>query len=245
MSKASKVALVTGASGGIGKAVALRLAADGFAVVGHYAGNPAGADALVTEIVGRGGEAVAVKGDVSEAADVDALYRRTMDTFGRLDAVVHCAGIMPLSPIVPEGLDVFDRTIRVNLRGSYLIMAHALSHLGEGGRIVAFSSSVIAKSFPGYGAYIASKAGVDGMVRVLANELRGRHITVNAIAPGPVATELFLKGKTEEQIEHLAHLAPLERLGEPNDIAGTVAFLVGDDGEWVNGQIVYVNGGFA
>jgi 3-oxoacyl-[acyl-carrier protein] reductase len=133
----------------------------------------------------------------------------------------------------------------VNLRGSYLIMAHALSHLGEGGRIVAFSSSVIAKSFPGYGAYIASKAGVDGMVRVLANELRGKRITVNAVAPGPVATELFLKGKTQEQIEHLAYLAPLERLGQPNDIAGTVAFLVGDDGEWVNGQIVYVNGGFA
>lgn len=245
MSDRVKVALVTGASGGIGKAVALRLATDGFAIVGHYAGNGAGMDALVSDITARGGRAIAVKGDISAADDVASLYDRALNAFGRLDVVVHCAGIMPLAPVGPDGLDVFDRTIQVNLRGSYLVMAHAASHLRDGGRIVVCSSSVVAKSFPGYGAYIASKAGGDGLVRVLANEMRGRRITVNAVAPGPVATELFLKGKTDEQIERLAHLAPLERLGQPDDIAGTVAFLVGEDGQWINGQILYANGGFA
>ncbi|KWC91615.1 SDR family oxidoreductase [Burkholderia cepacia] len=245
MPKSTKVALVTGASGGIGKAVALRLAADGFAIVGHYAGKSAKADALVSEIVGGGGAAIAVGGDVSVAEDVAELYRRTLAEYGRVDAIVHCAGIMPLSPIITDGLELFDRTVRVNLRGSYLIMAEAAAHVAEGGRIVAFSSSVLAKSFPGYGAYIASKAGVEGLVKVMTNELRGRRITVNAIAPGPVATPLFLKGKSEDQIEQLAHLAPLVRLGKPEDIAKAVSFLVGPDGEWVNGQVLRANGGFA
>jgi 3-oxoacyl-[acyl-carrier protein] reductase len=245
MSDSIKVALVTGASGGIGKAVAQRLARDGFAIVANYAGNPEHAVELVSEIVSHGGRAISVGANVADVEGVAELYRHAKAEFGRIDVVVHCAGIMPLHPITSDAIEVFDRVIDVNLRGSYLVMAHAAEHLGPGGRIVVFSSSVLAKSFPGYGAYIASKAGVEGLVHVLANELRGKGITVNSVAPGPVATELFLKGKTEAQIEQLAHLAPLERLGEPADISRTVSFLAGEDGEWVNGQVLRVNGGFA
>ena len=205
-----KAAIVTGASGGIGRAVSLRLAGDGFAVVVNYAGNEAKADEVVTEIKTAGGRAITIQADVANAADVERLLRNTLGAFGRIDVVVNCAGIMPLGPIADGNLEVFDRVITTNLRGAFILMGQAAKHVSEGGRIIAFSSSVIAKSFPGYGAYIASKAGVEGLVPVLANELRGRQITVNAVAPGPVATELFLKGKTEAQVEQFGKLAPLE-----------------------------------
>lgn len=240
-----KVAIVTGASGGIGRAVALRLAGDGFAVVVNYAGNAAKADEAVTEIKTAGGRAIAIQADVANATDVERLFRNTLEAFGTIDVVVNCAGIMPMGPIADGNLEVFDRVIATNLRGAFILMGQAAKHVSEGGRIIAFSSSVIAKSFPGYGAYIASKAGVEGLVPVLANELRGRQITVNAVAPGPVATELFLKGKTEAQIEQFGKLAPLERLGRPADIADMVSFLAGPDGGWVNAQVLRANGGFA
>jgi 3-oxoacyl-[acyl-carrier protein] reductase len=124
-------------------------------------------------------------------------------------------------------------------------LGKAARHVSSGGRIIAFSSSVLAKAFPAYGPYIASKAGVEGLVHVLANELRGRNITVNAVAPGPVATELFLAGKTEAQIAQLSKIPPLERLGQPEDIAAVVSFLAGPDGGWVNAQVLRANGGFA
>jgi 3-oxoacyl-[acyl-carrier protein] reductase len=240
-----KAAIVTGASGGIGRAVSLRLAGDGFAVVVNYAGNEAKADEVVTEIKTAGGRAITIQADVANAADVERLLRNTLGAFGRIDVVVNCAGIMPLGPIAEGNLEVFDRVIATNLRGVFILMGQAAKHVSKGGRIIAFSSSVIAKAFPGYGAYIASKAGVEGLVRVLANELRGRQITVNAVAPGPVATELFLKGKTEAQIEQFGKLAPLERLGRPEDIAEVVSFLAGPDGGWVNAQVLRANGGFA
>ncbi len=240
-----KSAIVTGASGGIGGAVAKRLARDGFAVAVNYAGKAAKAEQAAAEINAGGGQAIAVRADVANAADVERLFKAAIEAFGRIDVVVHCAGIMPLLPIAQGGLEVFDKVIATNLRGTFLVLAQAAKHVPEGGRIIAFSSSVIAKSFPTYGPYIASKAGVEGLVHVLANELRGRNITVNAVAPGPVGTDLFLKGKTQAQIEELSKVPPLERLGEPEDIANVVSFLAGPDGGWVNSQVLRANGGFA
>jgi 3-oxoacyl-[acyl-carrier protein] reductase len=241
----SQIAIVTGASGGIGRAAARRLARDGFTVVVNYAGNAGRAEETVAEIVAAGGVATAVQADVASAADVERLFRSTMDTYGSIDVVVHCAGIMPLRPIAGSDTDVFDKVIATNLRGTFLVLAQAAQHVASGGRIIAFSTSVIAKAFPTYGPYIASKAGVEGLVHVLANELRGRNITVNAVAPGPVATELFLAGKTDAQIDQLRALPPLERLGQPEDIANVVSFLAGADGSWVNAQVLRANGGFA
>ena len=240
-----EVALVTGASGGIGRVVAQRLARDGCAVVPSYSGSADRAEAATAEIKDIGGRAFAARADVADAADVERLFRSTLDAYGAIDVVVHGAGIMPLSPIADGDLDAFDKVIAINLRGTFVVLSQAARHVTKGGRIIAFSSSVLGKSFPGYGAYIASKAGVEGLVRVLANELRGREISVNAVAPGPVATDLFLKGKGEAQIDQFRKLAPLERLGRPEDIADVVSFLAGPDGGWVNAQVLRANGGFA
>jgi 3-oxoacyl-[acyl-carrier protein] reductase len=240
-----KIAIVTGASRGIGRAVAKRLAEDGFGVVVNYLSNAGEADQVVSEIQRIGGNAIAVKADVANQGDVERLFEETMKKFGTVDVVIHNSGIMPLSPIGKSDVELFDKVISTNLRGTFLVLAQAAQHLAAGGRIIAFSSSVLAKSFPSYGPYIASKAGVEGLVHVLANELRGRNITVNAVAPGPVATELFLKGKAEEQIAQIANMAPLERLGQPADIASVVSFLAGPDGGWVNSQVLRANGGFA
>lgn len=241
----TKSAIVTGASGGIGRVVAKRLASDGFAVAVHYAGNPAKAEAVVTEIKGAGGKAIAVQADVAKPADVQTLFKQTLEAFGTIDVVVHTAGIMPLLPISGGDVETFDKVIATNLRGTFLVLGQAAQHVPAGGRIIAFSSSVIAKSFPTYGPYIASKADVEGLVRVLANELRGRNITVNAVAPGQVETDLFLKGKSDARIDELKKMNPLERLGLPEDMANLVSFLAGPEGGWVNAQVLRANGGFA
>jgi len=240
-----KAAIVTGGSRGIGRAIAKRLAKDGFGVVVNFAGNVGKAQETVSEIERAAGKAAAVQGDISNPQDVLALFEFAQKTFGRVDVVVNNAGVMPMSLIDPKNLADFDKTIATNLRGAFLVLAQAATAVREGGRIIALSSSVIAKSFPGYGPYIASKAGVEGLVRVLANEMRGRRITVNAVAPGPVDTELFRQGKTAQQIEQITQLAPLARLGTPEDIAAVISFLAGEDGGWVNGQILRANGGFA
>src|SRR3982074_3571747 len=240
-----KVAIVTGASRGIGRAVAKRLARDGFVVVVNYLSNGGEAREVVAELKRIGGDAGAIQADVSSPADVERLFNETSKKFGSVDVVVHNSGIMPLSPIGENNFDLFDKVISTNLRGAFLVLAQAAQHVASGGRIIDFSSSVLAKSFPTYGPYIASKAGVEGLVHVLANELRGRNVTVNAVAPGPVATELFLKGKSEEQVAEIAKMAPLERLGQPDDIASVVSFLAGADAGWVNSQVLRANGGFA
>lgn len=240
----NQVAIVTGGSGGIGKVVSERLAKDGFRVVVCYSGKPDPANEVVASIRAAGGQAEAVKADVSAADSVAALFAQTVSQYGQVNAVVHCAGIMPLSPIEKGDVETFDKVISVNLRGTFLLFCEAAKVIADGGRIIAFSSSVVAKAFPTYGAYVASKAGVEGLVHVLANELGRRKVTVNAVAPGPVETPLFTQGKSQEEMAKIAGMAPLGRLGQPDDIAGVVSFLAGPDGAWINSQILRANGGF-
>ncbi len=238
-----KVAIVTGASSGIGSAVAERLGRDGFAVIVHYAGRAEPAEALVRRIEGSGGRAVTVQADVADAAAVGRLFDSAEQAIGGVDVVVNSGGIMVLAPLAESDDALFDRQVAINLKGSFNVMREAARRLRGGGRIINLSSSLTGLLMPTYGVYAATKAGVEALTSVLAKELRGRGITVNAVAPGPTATPLFLDGKPQEVIDRMAKAAPLERLGEPRDIAGAVAFLAGPDGAWVNGQTLRVNGG--
>ncbi|WP_105566704.1 SDR family oxidoreductase [Microbacterium halophytorum] len=239
-----RVAIVTGGSGGIGRASALRLAADGMAVVVHYNGNRERADETVAAIIDSGGHAVAAGGDVSEEETAEALFDAAEREFGGSDVLVHTAGIMPLSPIADLDLEVFDRVQRVNVRGTFAVDKIAARRIRPGGAIINFSTSITRLQTPAYGAYAASKAAVEAISLILARELRGRDVTVNTVAPGPTATPLFLDGKSPELIERIAGSNPFERLGTPDDVAETVAFLAGP-ARWVNGQTLFVNGGAA
>jgi 3-oxoacyl-[acyl-carrier protein] reductase len=239
----SKVAIVTGASRGIGAAIAERLAADGFTVVVNYAGRPADAEALVAKIEAAGGKAIPAQADVSDPAAVARMFDAAQAAFGGVDVLVNNAGIMRLASIAESDEALFDSQVAINLKGVFNTLREAAKRLREGGRIVNLSSSVVGLYQPTYGVYAATKAGVEAMTHVMAKELRGRNITVNAIAPGPTASALFLDGKPQAAIDHLAKLAPLERLGQPEDLANAVAFLVGPDGGWINGQVLRANGG--
>ena len=243
-SNTGRVALVTGGSGGIGQAVVEKLVTDGFSVAVHYAGNRAKADALVENIVTAGGSAISVGGDVADEVAMQTAFDQIEAAFGGVDVVVNTAGIMILAPIATLNLDDLDRMHRTNIRGTFVVSQQAARRVRKGGAIVNFSTTVTRTSFPSYGAYVASKAAVEALTLVLARELRGKDITVNAVAPGPTATALFLDGKDEQTIQNLSKAAPLERLGTPDDIAETVAFLAGP-ARWVNGQILFVNGGLA
>lgn len=238
-----RTAIVTGASRGIGAAIARRLAGDGLNVVVNYAGATEQADALVAAIREAGGGAVAIRADVGDASAVRAMFDAAEERFGGVDVLVNNAGVMQLAPIAQTTDDFFDRHIAINLRGVFNGLREAAGRLRIGGRIISFSSSVVGLYQPGYGVYAATKAGVEAMTHVLANEMRGRSITVNAVAPGPTATALFLNGKSPELIDRLGKLAPLERLGQPEDIAAVVSFLAGADGAWINGQVLRANGG--
>jgi 3-oxoacyl-[acyl-carrier protein] reductase len=240
-----KVAIVTGASRGIGAEIAKRLAADGFAVAVNYANSAAEAETLVTQIIASGGQAVAIKADIANAAEVRSLFDITEQKLGKVDVLVNNAGVLKTMPLAETSDELFEQTFAVNSRGTFNTLREAGARLNDGGRIVNFSSTTLALKLPGYAIYNATKAAVEAFTHVFAKELRGRNITVNAIAPGPVATELFLHGKSEEQIQQFAKMPPLQRLGQPEDIANVVAFLVGPDAGWVNGQILRANGGLA
>jgi 3-oxoacyl-[acyl-carrier protein] reductase len=238
-----RTAIVTGSSRGIGAAVARRLAKDGFSVVVNYSGDAAEAESVVGDIKQGGGNALSLRADVSDPAAMRRMFDQAAALSGGVDVLVNNAGIMQLATISEADDGLFDRHIAINLKGVFNGMREAAKRVRSGGRVISFSSSVVGLYQPTYGVYAATKGAVEAMTHVLANELRGRNITVNAVAPGPTATDLFLKGKPKEVIDRLAKLAPLERLGEPRDIAAVVAFLASPDGAWINGQVLRANGG--
>ncbi|HEV3361771.1 MAG TPA: SDR family oxidoreductase [Pseudonocardiaceae bacterium] len=238
-----RVAIVTGSSRGIGREVALRLADEGHAVVVNYAGNADLAEEVVRTIADKGGQAIAVRADVADEVAVAAMFDAAEQHFGGIDVVVNSAGRMVLGPLAELDLDAVDAMHRTNIRGTFVVDQQAARRVRDGGAIINFSTSVTRTSFPNYSAYVASKAAVEGITLILARELRGRNITVNSVAPGPTATDLFLNGKSQDEIDRLANAVPLERLGMPSDIAELVNFLASPAGHWVNGQDIKVNGG--
>jgi 3-oxoacyl-[acyl-carrier protein] reductase len=241
----NQVAIITGASRGIGAAVAQRLAQDGFAVVINYATSSSEADKLVAELKAAGHAAIAVKADIAKADEVRAMFDAAEQQLGKVDVLVNNAGVLKTVPLAQTSDALYDQTFDVNVRGTFNTLREAATRLNEGGRIVNFSSTTLGLNMPGYAVYNATKAAVEAFTHVFAKELRGRNITVNAVAPGPIATSLFLDGKTEEQIQTFAKMPPLQRLGQPDDIASVVSLLVSADAGWINGQILRANGGIA
>lgn len=240
----SRVALVTGGSGGIGRAIALRLADDGFDVVVQFNGNRVRAQELVEEVTKAGRRAVALAADVGDEQSVIALFDAIVAEFGGIDTVVHTAGIMPLAPVIDTDIDVFDNVSRANIRGTFLVAREAARRARTGGSIVLFSTTITRLQTPSYGSYAMTKGAVEALPLILARELAGRDITVNAVSPGPTDTPLFRAGKPQELIDRIAGMNPMGRLGTPEDIAEIVAMLTGP-GRWINGQVLYVNGGAA
>ena len=239
----SRIALVTGASRGIGAAIAQRLAREGHAVIVNYAGSAAAAEQVVRNIESGGGKALAAQADVADAAAVARMFDSAEAAFGGIDVLVNNAGILKLAAIGASDDALFDSQIAVNLKGTFNTLREASKRMRDGGRIVNFSTSVVGMKMETYGVYAATKAAVEALTAIQSKELRGRNITVNAVAPGPTATDLFLDGKSEELVQRMAKMNPLERLGTPEDIAAVVAFLVGPEGGWINGQVLRANGG--
>jgi len=239
----TRTALVTGASRGIGAAIAERLAADGFNLVVNYASSEAAALKVVDKIGSAGGRAIAVQANLSDVSATKRLFDTAEAEFGGVDVLVNNAGIMKLAPLSQTDDALFDSQVATNFKGTFNALREAANRLRNGGAIVNLSTSVVGLKLETYGIYAATKAGVETMTAILAKELRGRQITVNAVAPGPTATQLFLNGKPQEIVDRMSKMAPLERLGTPEDIANVVAFLAGPDGAWVNGQTLRANGG--
>ncbi|MFP3613399.1 SDR family oxidoreductase [Paraburkholderia sp. SIMBA_050] len=245
MLKNAQIAIVTGASRGIGAAVARRLAKDGFAVAVNYASSSNEADALVAELTAAGTRAIAIQADLSNADDVRRMFEVTEQQLGKIDVLVNNAGVLKPMPLADTSDALYDHNFDINVRGTFNTLREAAARMNDGGRVVNFSSTTLGLNMPGYAIYNATKAAVEAFTHVFAKELRGRKITVNAVAPGPVATALFLDGKTDEQIQTFVNMPPLQRLGQPDDIASVVSFLAGPDAGWVNGQVLRANGGVA
>jgi len=239
-----KTALVTGSSRGIGRAIAERLSRDGAAVAVNYISNAKGAEETAAEIKAAGGDAIALQADVSKLEDIHRLFDQTIEHYGRLDILINNAGIRISKNVADIDEPEYDRLFNINVKGTFFACQQAARRLSDGGRIINISSAVTRMMLAGYSIYAASKGAVDQITRVLAKELGGRHITVNAVAPGPVDTELFRDGKSDEQIQQMAQMAALGRVGEVQDIADAVAFLASDDARWITGQSIHVNGGF-
>ena len=238
-----KVVLITGASRGIGAFTAILLAQQGHKVVINYANNDQQATQIVENIKAAGGTASRFKADVSQSNQVELLFDYVINTYGKIDVLINNAGIMNFKKIALLDDATIDKVIAINLKGSLYAMREAAKRLEQGGKIINLSSSVIGMKLEGYGIYTASKAAIESLTAILAKELRAKNITVNAVAPGPTATELFFEGKSDELIAQLAKASPLERLGTVEDIAAVLNFVVSDDGNWINAQTIRVNGG--
>jgi 3-oxoacyl-[acyl-carrier protein] reductase len=243
-SLSGRIALVTGAARGIGRAIAQKLSRDGAAVAVNYVSNANSAEEVAAEIKAAGGDAIALPADVSKLEDIKRLFDQTIEHFGRLDILINNAGIRISKNVAEIDEAEYDRLFAINVKGTFFACQLAARRLSEGGKIINISSAVTRMMLPGYSIYAASKGAVEQITRVLAKELGGRHITVNAVAPGPVDTELFRDGKSDEQVRQMAQMAALGRIGEVQDIADAVAFLAGDDARWITGQTIHVNGGF-
>lgn len=241
---AGKVALVTGASRGIGREIAEKLAQNGAKVVVNFASNPNKAEEVVNGIKQSGGDAIAIQADISKVAEVEMLFQKTLEAYGQIDILVNNAGIMITKPIAQVTEEDFDSQFAINVKGTFFACQQAAKHMSHNGRIINFSTSVNGAMFPAYSVYAGTKGAVEQFTRQLAKELGPKGITINAIAPGPINTELFSVGKSEEQIKNIVNLNSFGRLGEPEDISGVVLFLSSKESQWMTGQTIRVNGGF-